>query len=63
VVNSKAVKVEAIVQYHLLDEAHRKRINYKNITPISYEIFHRQIVLSDSGRTHISKQQERNNNE
>jgi len=44
--NSAALKVEAVVTYHLLGEDRRKRINYKNTTPIDYEVFHKQILLS-----------------
>ena len=43
--DSTAVKVEAVIKYHLLDEKRRKRINYKNNTPINYEIFHKKILL------------------
>jgi len=43
--DSKAVKVEAVIRYHLLDEKRRKRISYENITPIDYEIFKKQIML------------------
>jgi len=43
--NSETVKVEAVVKYHLLDEARRKRIGYKNRTPINYEIFSEEILL------------------
>ncbi|MBE9560746.1 MAG: hypothetical protein IMF15_08150, partial [Proteobacteria bacterium] len=47
---------EAIVKYHLLDEKRRQRIGYENKTPISYEIFRKEILLSDdvlsgSGKT------------
>jgi len=38
----KAVKVETVVRYHLLNENRRNRISYKNKTPIAYDIF-RQI--------------------
>ncbi len=44
--NRAALKVEAVVTYHLLSEARRKRINYKNTTPIDYKVFHKQILLS-----------------
>jgi len=43
--NSEAVKVEAVIKYHLLNEARRKRISYENKTPINYEIFRKQILL------------------
>ncbi len=42
-----AVKVEALVKYHLLDESRRQRINYHNKTAINYEIFRGKISLSD----------------
>jgi hypothetical protein len=41
----KAVSVEAVVRYHLLDEKRRKRINYKNKTPIAYDVFRQKIEL------------------
>jgi len=41
----KAVNVEAVVRYHLLDENRRKRINYKNKTPIAYDVFRKKIKL------------------
>ena len=44
--NSEAVTVEAEVRYHLLNEARRKRIAYENKTPINYEVFRKQILLS-----------------
>lgn len=44
--NSSAVKVEALVKYHLLNETRRQRIAYENKTPINYEIFRKQILLS-----------------
>ncbi len=43
--SSGVVKVMVIIKYHLLDEKRRKRINYKNKTPISYEIFRKIIML------------------
>jgi hypothetical protein len=48
---SEAVKVEAVVKYHLLNDARRKRIDYKNKTPINYEIFRKQISLSTNNST------------
>lgn len=36
---------EAVVRYHLLTQARRKKIGYHPKTPISYEIFRRRIVL------------------
>ncbi len=44
--NSAALKVEAVVKYHLLGEDRRKRIRYKNTTLINYDVFHKQILLS-----------------
>ncbi len=44
--SDKAVSVEAIVSYHLVNEKRRKRINYKNKTPISYEVFQKKISLN-----------------
>jgi len=35
----RAAAVEAVVRYHLLDEARRRRIGYQNTEPIAYEIF------------------------
>ena len=47
--DSTAVKVEAVIRYHLLDEKRRKRIAYVNKTPIDYEIFNKQIMLRTIG--------------
>lgn len=41
----KAVSVEAIVRYHLLDEKRRQRIDYQNKTPIAYDVFRQKIAL------------------
>ena len=41
----KATSIEAVVRYHLLDEKRRKRIGYKNKTPIAYDVFRQKIVL------------------
>ena len=41
----KAVSVEAIVRYHLLDEKRRQRIAYKNKKPIAYNVFRKKITL------------------
>ena len=41
----KAVSVEAIVRYHLLDEKRRQRIGYENKTPIAYDVFRQKIPL------------------
>ena len=40
-----AVMAEAVVKYHLLDEARRQRIGYANTTPVDYEVFRKQILL------------------
>ena len=41
----EGVTLEAEVRYHLLDEARRKRIGYKNQTPINYPVYRRSIEL------------------
>ena len=41
----KAAKVDAVVRYHLLDENRRKRIGYKNKTPIAYDVYRKSILL------------------
>ncbi|MBE0615207.1 MAG: hypothetical protein IH604_16160 [Burkholderiales bacterium] len=41
----KPAAVEAVVRYHLLDEARRARIGYENTEPIAYEVFRSRIVL------------------
>lgn len=41
----KAVSVEAVVRYHLLDEKRRQRIAYENKTPIAYDVFRQKIAL------------------
>ena len=38
--------VEAVVRYHLLDEARRARIGYANAEPIAYEVFRSRIALA-----------------
>ena len=43
--SAKAVSVEAVVRYHLLDEKRRKRIGYENKTPIAYDVFRQKIAL------------------
>ena len=42
----RAEAVEAVVQYHLLEEARRQRIDYRNTEPISYEIYRKRLSLS-----------------
>jgi cytochrome c553 len=54
-VDSEAVKVEAVVRYHLLDEARRKRIAYENTTPINYEIFSQQILLNTGAEVTVKR--------
>ncbi len=44
--NGKAASVEVLVRYYLLDEKRRKRIDYKNKTPISYDVFRQKISLT-----------------
>jgi len=44
--NEKISAIEAIIKYHLLDESRRKRIDYQNSTPISYEVFRKRIDLN-----------------
>ena len=45
-----AEAVEAVVQYHLLAEARRQRIDYRNTEPIAYEVFRQRLPLV-SGET------------
>lgn len=40
-----AIAVEAEVRYHLLAEARRKRIGYRNEAPISYPLFYERRTL------------------
>ncbi len=42
----KAVSVEASIRYHLMNEKRRKRIKYKNKTPIAYDVFRKKISLA-----------------
>ncbi len=44
--NNSAAFVEALVQYHLLDEARRKRISYENKEPIAYEVFRSRLAVT-----------------
>ncbi len=44
--SGKTVSVEVLVRYHLLGERRRKRINYKNTTPIAYDVFQQKILLA-----------------
>jgi len=38
--------VEAVVTYHLLDEARRKRIGYENAEPIAYDVYRKRIDIA-----------------
>jgi hypothetical protein len=40
-----ATTIDAEVRYHLLDEARRKRINYKNKEPINYPVFRQKLKI------------------
>ena len=51
--SSAAVRVEAAVRYHLLDEKRRARIGYENTTPIDYEIFRKEIPLLATNREEV----------
>lgn len=42
---NKAVRVEAVVRYHLLNENRRQRIGYQNKSPIAYDVFSKKISL------------------
>lgn len=44
--DGRAVAVEAVVQYHLLDEARRRRIGYQNTQPIAYEVYRHRVSLT-----------------
>lgn len=41
----KAVSVDAVVRYYLLNEKRRQRIGYKNKTPIAYDVFRKRISI------------------
>jgi hypothetical protein len=43
-----ASAVEAVVQYHLVDEARRRRINYRNPEPIEFEIYRMRLPLDSA---------------
>ncbi len=43
-----AAIIDAEVRYHLLDEARRKRIDYKNNEPINYPVFQQQLHIVKS---------------
>ena len=44
----RPASVEVVVRYHLLDEARRRRIGYRNVEPIAYEIFReRRLIILD----------------
>lgn len=40
-----AEAVEAVVHYHLVDEARRRRIDYRNTEPIEFEIYRQRLPL------------------
>lgn len=42
----RPVAAEAVVTYHLLDEARRRRIGYENAEPIAYEIYRSRIAVA-----------------
>lgn len=42
---AKPAAIDITVRYHLLDEARRKRIGYRNTEPIAYPIYHERIPL------------------
>lgn len=43
-----AVFVDAQVHYHLLDEARRQRIDYKNVKPIHYPVFQQKLSINNT---------------
>lgn len=45
---STAAALEVVVRYHLLDEARRRKINYENKEPISYEVYRKTLPLSQT---------------
>jgi hypothetical protein len=45
---NQAARVEARVDYHLLNESRRQRIGYENDTPISYPVFQQRLPLIHS---------------
>ncbi len=40
-------RVEAVVRYHLLDERRRRRIGYRNTTPIAWEVLRRELAVKE----------------
>ena len=40
--------VEADVRYHLLDEKRRRRIDYRNKTPIAYDVFRQRLTVPEA---------------
>lgn len=40
-----AEAIEAVVHYHLVDEARRRRIDYRNTEPIEFEIYRKHLPL------------------
>ncbi len=45
-----AASVEAVVRYHLLDENRRARINYENKTPVSYDVYRQEFLLTTTAK-------------
>ncbi len=43
--DERAAALDVTVQYHLLDEARRRRIGYENTEPIFYPVYHQRIPL------------------
>jgi len=43
--NKREASLEVTVSYHLLDEARRKRIGYRNTEPIAYQLFQERYEL------------------
>ena len=44
-----AKAVEAVVHYHLVDEARRQRIDYRNTEPIEFVIYRKRLPLGGAG--------------
>lgn len=45
-IGARTVAVEAEVRYHLLDEARRERIGYRNTQPIDYAVYRERMVVT-----------------
>lgn len=46
---ARAAAAEMVVRYHLLEEKRRRRIGYRNPTPIAYEVARRRLPLAPIG--------------